>query len=195
MQRHNLPSSVNQIVGAGSSVYSCGPGKPLFINMEQVHYLFHNGFKLGEIADMFLVHRTTLWRRLKSENILFQRFSTISDAELVIVMKDITFYHPHTGVNMMIGHLKSRGLSVQHRRVRKLLREMDPSSSVVRWGLTAVRRKYSVPGPNSLWHIDGHHALIGWKIVTLGGIDGFSRLIVYLESSIYLGIARNLYLS
>ena len=60
------------------------------------------------------------------------------------------------------------------------------------------RRPYSVPGPNSLWHmgllylsecpcvnffLDGHHKLIRWGFVTHGGIDGYSRLIVYLHCS------------
>ncbi|XP_057186595.1 uncharacterized protein LOC130552378 [Triplophysa rosa] len=45
------------------------------------------------------------------------------------------------------------------------------------------RRKYSVPGPNSLWHIDANHKLIRWRIVVHGGIDGFSRLIVYLQAA------------
>ena len=43
------------------------------------------------------------------------------------------------------------------------------------------RGKYSVPGPNSLWHVDGHHKLIQWKIIIHGGIDGYSREIVYLK--------------
>ena len=43
------------------------------------------------------------------------------------------------------------------------------------------RRKYSVPGPNSLWHADGHHSLVNWGFVIHGAIDGFSRLIVYLK--------------
>ena len=43
-----------------------------------------------------------------------------------------------------------------------------------------TRRVYSVPGPNSLWHIDGHHSLIRWKFVIHGCIDGFSRRILYL---------------
>ena len=30
---------------------------------------------------------------------------------------------------------------------------------------------------------DGHHKLIRWRIVTHGGIDGYSRLIVYLKCS------------
>ncbi|KAF1389905.1 hypothetical protein PFLUV_G00052430 [Perca fluviatilis] len=46
---------------------------------------------------------------------------------------------------------------------------------------TARRRQYNVPAPNSLWHIDGNHKLIRWRIVVHGGIDGFSRLIVYLN--------------
>ena len=31
--------------------------------------------------------------------------------------------------------------------------------------------------------VDTHHKLIRWRLVTLGGIDGYSRLIVYLQCS------------
>ena len=34
-----------------------------------------------------------------------------------------------------------------------------------------------------MWHIDGHHKLIRWRIIVHGGIDGFSRLPVYLRAS------------
>ena len=57
-------------------------------------------------------------------------------------------------------------------------------------------RAYSVPGPMSLWHIgnrkfilfyilylDGNHKLSRWRMVIHGGIDGFSRLILYLHCS------------
>ncbi|KIO23856.1 hypothetical protein M407DRAFT_44189, partial [Tulasnella calospora MUT 4182] len=47
----------------------------------------------------------------------------------------------------------------------------------LRWKQAILRWTYSVPFPNSLWHIDGHHKLIRWKIVTHGGIDGKSRLV------------------
>ena len=36
-------------------------------------------------------------------------------------------------------------------------------------------------GPNALWHIDGHHKLIRWNMVVHGGIDGYSRIPVYLK--------------
>lgn len=42
---------------------------------------------------------------------------------------------------------------------------------------------YRVQCPHVLWHLDGNHALIWWKMVIHGGIDGFSRLIVYLRCS------------
>ncbi|CAC5395156.1 unnamed protein product [Mytilus coruscus] len=50
-------------------------------------------------------------------------------------------------------------------------------------GLNCSSQEIPVAGPNDLWHIDGHHALIRWKLVTHGGIDGFSRLIVFLKCS------------
>ena len=45
------------------------------------------------------------------------------------------------------------------------------------------RRVYSVPGPNALWHLDGNHKLIRWKFVIHGAIDGFSRLVTFLQCS------------
>ncbi|CAM4555710.1 unnamed protein product [Leuciscus chuanchicus] len=45
------------------------------------------------------------------------------------------------------------------------------------------RRTYRVAGPNSLWHLDGNHKLIRWRIVIHGAIDGFSRLVTFLEAS------------
>lgn len=46
-----------------------------------------------------------------------------------------------------------------------------------------ARRTYSVPWINSLWHIDGHHKLIRWKMVIHGGIDGFSRMVVFMRAA------------
>ncbi|KAK1161546.1 hypothetical protein AOXY_G19120 [Acipenser oxyrinchus oxyrinchus] len=48
---------------------------------------------------------------------------------------------------------------------------------------TVRRRSYSVTAPQSLWHIDGNHKLIRWRIVVHGGIDGYSRMVVYLKAA------------
>ena len=45
------------------------------------------------------------------------------------------------------------------------------------------RRAYSVPGPNSLWHIDGHQSLITWGFIIHGCIYGYSCLICFLKCS------------
>uniref|UniRef100_A0A1X7U6A0 Integrase core domain-containing protein n=1 Tax=Amphimedon queenslandica TaxID=400682 RepID=A0A1X7U6A0_AMPQE len=52
-------------------------------------------------------------------------------------------------------------------------------------GLKLVIRSYSycVPSPNYVWHIDGNHKLIRWRIVIRGGIDDYSRVIVALKLS------------
>lgn len=36
-------------------------------------------------------------------------------------------------------------------------------------------------GPNYLWHIDTNHKLVRWHLIIAAGIDGFSRLVVYLQ--------------
>lgn len=59
--------------------------------------------------------------------------------------------------------------------------KIDPVGTALRWNQVLYRRKYSVHGPNALWHIDGHHKLIHWRLVVHACIDGYSRLIIYLH--------------
>ena len=84
---------------------------------------------------------------------------------------------------MILGHLKSIGIRVQQQRVAKALAKTDPINSQIKWISLKRRRKYNVPGSNSLWHCDSHQSLIRWGFVIHGGIDGFSRYIVYLHCS------------
>ena len=60
---------------------------------------------------------------------------------------------------------------------------MDPENTAIRRSVTIRRRVYHVDGPNSLWHVDGHHKLIRWHMVIHGGIDGYSRTVVFLRCS------------
>ena len=85
---------------------------------------------------------------------------------------------------MLIGHLHRLRVWVPRARARGAIHRVDPINTAIRSSVTIRRRVYHVQGPNSLWHIDGHHKLIRWRIVTHGGIDGFSRTIVYLRSSV-----------
>ena len=111
-------------------------------------------------------------------------YSNLTDEELDNII--IRFKQEHgisVGCSLVMGHLRSLRLRVQKRRITKALLRIDPRNSNLRWTSIIQRRKYSVPSPNSLWHIDGHHSLINWGFVIHGAIDGFSRLIVYLHCS------------
>ena len=108
----------------------------------------------------------------------------MSDAELdEIIIKYNSNHGQATGYNLICGHFKSIGLRIQRRRIRERLAKLDPNNTALRWGVVVSRRKYEVPWPNSLWHIDGHHSLIRWKLVIHGCIDGFSRRIIFLRCS------------
>ena len=57
----------------------------------------------------------------------------------------------------------------------------------IRRSITIRCRVYHADGPNTVWHVDGHHKLIRWGLVTHGGIDGgidgYSRTVVFLRCS------------
>ena len=84
---------------------------------------------------------------------------------------------------MLQGYLSSIGINIQRWKIRASISRTDPLGQRIKWHQQITRRRYCVPSANSLWHIDGHHSLIRWRFVMHGGIDGFSRLIVYLKCS------------
>lgn len=62
--------------------------------------------------------------------------------------------YPDIGEVMVLGRLRSLGYSVCRDRVRRGIRQTDPINTALRATTGLVgRRVYSVPGPNSLWHM------------------------------------------
>ena len=110
-------------------------------------------------------------------------YTQTTDSDLDCVMATLVRRFPNNGTSMMWGHLRSVGIVVTRARVQESLLRVSESSVRSRQRLTVQRRVYSVPAPNCLWHIDGLHCLIRWRIVIHGGIDGYSRRIVYLRAS------------
>ncbi len=139
------------------------------------------GFTWEEVSQVVGVSRTTLWRRFHKLGIPIQKYSDVSDTSLDCLVREIQRNNPNIGVAMLQGYLKSQGCNVQRRRVRESVLRICPLSAIVRWQQTISRRSYWVPGPNSLWHIDGHHSLIRWRFVVHGCVDGFSRMVPYLS--------------
>lgn len=153
------------------------------INENTLIHLRSLGYQWNEIAAMFLVSRWTIYRRVKElgiEELL--GYSNMSDDELDTIVRNFKASHGiAVGRSLVIGHLRSLGLRVQQNRVTASLVRVDPTNSRLRWAVLIRRRSYSVAGPNSLWHLDGHHSLIRWGFVIHGCIDGFSRMITFLQ--------------
>ena len=84
---------------------------------------------------------------------------------------------------MLRGYLLSVDVTVPRRRIRESIARIDPLHQHLRWHPAITRCRYKVPGANSLWHIDGHHSLVRWRLIIHAGIDGFSRMIVFLKCS------------
>ncbi|XP_038164168.1 uncharacterized protein LOC119798675 isoform X2 [Cyprinodon tularosa] len=138
------------------------------------------------IAKLLGVSRRTVYRRMAESGLSVRAlYTTMSDDDLDQCVRDIKSRQPHSGYRMVKALLQARGLRVQYDRVRASMHRVDTigmASRMVQLGCIA-RRTYSVPGPQSLMHIDTNHKLIRYNIVIFGGIDGFSRKIMYLGTA------------
>lgn len=150
--------------------------------MTYIEYLRGLRFTFTDIAKMIGISRATVYRRLEDAGIDYTcTYSSITDAALDQVVQTIKQVHPNDGERLMAGHLASRGIIVQRARLRGSIHRTDPENTAIRRSVAVRRRVYHVDGPNALWHLDGHHKLIRWKLVIHGAIDGYSRTITYLK--------------
>ena len=158
-------------------------GRPKFIiTRQQLEYLLENDFSVPKIAAMLRVSVSTIRRRMTHFGILVQDYYTeIDERALASEIEDIKTNHPQSGYRMMHSLLKLRGIRVPIHRVRQACFEVDPAGSMTRWATTIRRRSYSVPGPNSLWHIDGNHKLIRYEMLIQLKKRIFLRLLIHLQ--------------
>ena len=154
------------------------------IHEEQLAMLLEHHFSMADIARMMNVSARTIRRRILQFGLEGSTaYSDLSDAQLDEITTQFGHTNPYSGRVSYQGFLHSVGLRVQQSRVRESLIWTDPRGMERRFRNALHRRQYSVCMPNSLWHMDGHHKLIRWRIVVHGGIDSYSRLVVYLTAA------------
>ena len=135
---------------------SLGPGRPKFqISPDQLQYLSSMSFNWTQIAEMLGVSRMTIYRRRVEYGLNSSTSGSPTDSELRIILNEIQRDQPALGETMIWGRFRSMGFHVTRSRLRQAIRESDdPLQRALRWrGELARRQPYSVPGPNSLWHI------------------------------------------
>ena len=146
-----------------------GPGRKRYgISRDQLEHLRSLFFSWQKIADMLQVSVSTIQQRCREFGLSdeFERYSDITDDELDQIHASVTGnlregpLTPNMGRRRFIGAFRSLGLRIQRWRVSECLRRVDPIGTALRWRKTILRRKYFVPTPNRLWHIDSGHKLI-----------------------------------
>ena len=189
---HELRESIGQLlITLQETVYrelldiSISAGRPrISINPQELLFLSNNGFNVSGLASLLNCSTRTVQRRFREVGLYGrQRYSCLSDDELDQHVMEIQHGHPNRGYRIVDGMLRSQSIIVQRNRIRCSLKRVDSDGVTRRCRQALHRRVYSVPSPNALWHIDGNHKLIRWRVVIHGGIDGYSRLIVYLGAS------------
>ena len=160
-------------------------GRPAIrITEHELCNLLELHFTQVEIAKLFGCSTRTVRRRILEYG--FQeviRFTDINDQSLDELVTNFVTNFPCAGQKTLAGYLESQGYHIQRWRIHDSLLRVDPWGVEQRTRNILHRRQYRVKGPNSLWHIDGNHKLIRWRIVIHGGVDGYSRIPVYLRAS------------
>lgn len=116
---------------------------------------------------------------VEEEGILTDDRTYLSNAELDDIIRFIKQDHPNDGESLRQAQLIRMRIRVTRQALRNSIHHVDHVNVILRRRNVIRRRVYSVPFPNSLWHIYGHHKLVRWRFVIHGEIDGFSRTIVF----------------
>ncbi len=158
-------------------------GRPrIEIDENQLSLLSSYQFSCTDIGGMLQVSARTVRRTIVHFGLEeFTEYANLPDAELDGLTTEFVHLYPNGGHRTYGGYLRAKGIKVQRRQIRESLLRVDYNGVRQRFRRVLHRRRCSVPMPNSLWHFDGHHRLIRWRIIVHGCIDGFSRLPLFLK--------------
>ena len=112
-------------------------GRPrVQIMQEQITVLRNRlGFRWADIARMFGVSIRTINRCQQEFGMPLgqdHNFSNLTDTELYSIVREILSITPQSGIGLVQGALRSRGVRIQQHRVLSSLRRLDPITSALR---------------------------------------------------------------
>ncbi|KAF7322148.1 hypothetical protein MKEN_00738900 [Mycena kentingensis (nom. inval.)] len=108
--------------------------------------------------------------------------SVVTDAELDAHMGRVLETFPSIGRGLIGAHFEADGLDIPRERIIASYLRVHGSPGA--FGERAIHRPpYNVAGANSLWHHDGQHGLIRYKMVIHCFVDGKSRFVTGIRVS------------
>lgn len=151
---------------------------------------FEDGFCYLEIIELLKCHHncnislSTLKRWLRCQGFVRRPISSrrMSRGTITqVIREELEGTGSTMGYRRMHKTLLNKGILCRREDVRQVLKYLDPEGVAARKRRRLQRRKYNSPGPNYVWHIDGHDKLKPFGFSIHGCIDGFSRKLIWLE--------------
>ena len=141
---------------------SKGPGRPrCHITEEQLANLLQLNFSCANIAIMFGISLRTIRRCMSEYNLSVTAcYTRIDETDLDQAVRELMEEFPNSGYRIMDRLLRQHGIRVRQFQLREAMHRIDPNGVTVRFADFIQRRKYHVPGPQALWHVDGYLKLI-----------------------------------
>lgn len=142
------------------------------------HYM---GLSIRRQCELLDVNRSNIYYSVIPESTL--------NLKIMRLMDEYYLKHPTYGVLQMQDYLSSIGISVNHKRIRRLLRKMGimaiyPKKNLSKLGLAKYIRPYLLKGlkinkPNQVWAIDITYIPMAKGFMYLTAIiDVYSRFVV-----------------
>ncbi|KXN83492.1 hypothetical protein AN958_01349, partial [Leucoagaricus sp. SymC.cos] len=105
----------------------------------------------------------------------------ITNEQLDQCLREILLpFAQHNSHSITQGLICSQGIYVSRQRAEESRDRVQGLARAFEH-VTITRRRYEVAGANSLWHHDGQHGLIKYKLVIHGFIDGKTRFVTGLR--------------
>lgn len=154
---------------------------------EAIEGYFYSGFNYETIIGFLLKYNgiamsiSTLKRRLSLYG--FKRNKKDIDMSDVegLIRHELNGPGSVSGYRGMWHTLRIKyNVHVPRKEVECLMRKVDPVGVEERKRHKLKRHKYVSPGPNHCWHIDGYDKIKPFGFAIHGGIDGYSRRVMWL---------------
>lgn len=148
---------------------------------------FNDGYSYKTILNFLSQHHgihyslRTLKRKLR--HLGLSKEANITNMALrAVIGREITGPSANLGYRSMWGLLKTKyNIKVSRDVVMQILKELNPDGAEERRQRSLRRRTYRSLGANAVWHVDGYDKLKPYGLAIHGGIDGFSRKILWLK--------------